>query len=66
MPRVKFGIERIMVWGFFFSGIGVELLNALAYRDFLDNFMPSTLWKQFGDGHSFSDMTVHRSKKRGL
>lgn len=52
--------------GVFFSGIGVELLNALAYRDFLDNFMPSTLWKQFGDGHSFSDMTVHRSKKRGL
>ena len=56
VPSVKFGGGGIIVRGCF-SGAGLgylvpvkKTLNASAYQQILDNFMLSTLLKQFGDG----------------
>lgn len=64
VTSVKFGGEGIMLWGCF-TGAGLSLLVsmkgtviALAYQSILENFMLPTLWKQFGDGDSYSNMTV--------
>ena len=59
-----------MVWGCS-SGAALGLLvpvkrtlNASAHQEMLDSSMLPTLWEQFGDGPSCSNMTVHQCTKQ--